>query len=219
LTLLEKATKETIAKVVRSAVRLQERRRGGVSRRNDLDMLGQRFAAIDSLDEAHRLAAYVFGLFRTRHLQGEDNRETERADASTWEEPPNVRLIRTRSRKRLSRSSLEPMRTHAAKREAYREQVQAQLAEERLFIEKMLNYARVSIEELPPLKGKERLRLLQWIGRCTAIASRAFVTAEGYRVVVKLPSDTKEAVLRCEDGHLVMPNYTIEVTKGGAAHG
>jgi uncharacterized protein (TIGR02677 family) len=219
LTLLEKATKETIAKVVRSAVRLQERRRGGVSRRNDLNMLGQRFASMDNLDEAHRLAAYVFGLFRTRHLQGEDLRETERADASTWEEPPNVRLIRTRSRKRIAHSSSEPMRTHTAKREAYREQVQAQLAEERLFVEKMLNYASVSIEELAPLRGKERLRLLQWIGRCTASTSRAFVTAEGYRISVRLPSSSEEAVLRCDDGDLVMPNYTIEVTKGGVVHG
>lgn len=49
LTLLEKATKETIAKVVRSAVRLQERRRGGVSRRGDLEMLARRFAQLDQL--------------------------------------------------------------------------------------------------------------------------------------------------------------------------
>jgi uncharacterized protein (TIGR02677 family) len=216
LTLLEKATKETIAKVVRSAVRLQERRRGGVSRRGDLDMLGQRFANLDHLDDAHKLAAYAFGMFATRHLQGEDVRHTERGDASTWEEPPNVRLIRTRSRKRTVRSSSEPMRTHTAKREAHREKVEAQLADERYFVEKMLGYGRVSIEELAPLRGRERLRLLQWIGRCTALVSRAFVTADGHRVSVLLPDDHKEAVLHCEDGDLVMPNYIIEVLKGGA---
>jgi uncharacterized protein (TIGR02677 family) len=219
LTLLEKATKETIAKVVRSAVRLQERRRGGVSRRNDLERLGRKFAGMDNLDEAHKLAAYVFGLFATRHLQGEDHRETERADASTWEEPPNIRLIRTRSRKRSARSSSEPMRTHAAKREAYREQVEALLAEERHFVEKMLGYGMIKIEELAPLRTKERLRLLQWIGRCTGTASRSFITADGHTIAVKLPEFNDEAVLRCNDGDLVMPNYTIAVTRGGDGHG
>ncbi len=219
LTLLEKATKEAIAKVVRSAVRLQERRRGGVSRRNDLESLGRRFAELDSLDEAHRLAAYVFGLFPSRHLQGQDARETERADASTWEEPPNVRLIRTRSRKRSARTASEPMRTHAAKREAYRELVEAQLAEERAFIEMMQGYGEVAVAELPVLKSKERMRLLQWIGRCTATGSRSFVTADGHRIAVKLPEHEEEAVLRSQDGELAMLNYTIEVTGGGAADG
>jgi len=217
LTLLEKATKETIAKVVRSAVRLQERRRGGVSRRGDLDMLGQRFANLDHLDDAHKLAAYVFGIFATRHLQGEDVRQSERGDASTWEGSPNVRLIRTRSRKRTVRSSSEPMRTHTAKREVHRERVEAELADERYFVEKMLGFGRIHIADISSLRGKERLSLLQWIGRCTALATRTFVMAEGHRVSVYLPADrNEEAVLHCEDGDLVMPNYTIEVLRGGA---
>ncbi|WP_274365613.1 TIGR02677 family protein [Paenibacillus thermotolerans] len=219
LTLLEKATKEAIAKVVRSAVRLQERRRGGVSRRNDLEAVAERFAAIESLEEAHCYAAYVFGLFPTRHLQGEDVRDTERSDASTWTEPPNVRLIRTRSRKRTARSVSEPMRSYAAKREAYRAQVEAQLAEERAFVEKMKSYGEVPVSELPVLKRKERMQLLQWIGRCTASSSRSFVTADGQRISMKIPNARDEAVLRSEDGDLHMRNYRIEVSEGGVVRG
>jgi len=219
LTLLEKATKEAIAKVVRSAVRLQERRRGGASRRNELDQLGRRFAQLDSLGEAHRLAAYAFGLFPSRHLQGEDKRDTERADASTWDEPPMVRLIRTRSRKRALRGKSEPMRTNKSKREAFRAEVEAQLAEEKAFVEMMRGLGEVTVEELPVLGSRERMRLLQWIGRCTASASRSFVTADGYRVSIRIPQQEEEAVLRSHDGELRMLNYGIEVKSGGAAHG
>lgn len=219
LTLLERATKEAIAKVVRSAVRLQERRRGGVSRRNDLETIGRKFAQMDDIDEAHKLAAYVFGLFPSRHLQGQDERSTERTDASTWDEPPNVRLIRTRSRKRSSRTALEPMRTHAAKREAYREQLLLQLAEERVFVEKMQGMGKVRIADMPQLKTKERMQLLQWIGRCTASSSRSFVTADGYRIALMIPSDEEEVMLRSEDGDLILLNYLIEVAGGEAAHG
>ncbi|WP_223829883.1 TIGR02677 family protein [Paenibacillus arenilitoris] len=221
LTLLERATKEAIAKVVRSAVRLQERRRGGMSRRNDLESLGRKFAQLDSLEEAHKLAAYVFGLFPSRHLQGLDERGTERTDASTWDEMPNVRLIRTRSRKRSNRSSAEPMRNYAAKRESYREQLLQQLEEERAFVEQMRELGKVRISDMPLLKSKERMRLLQWIGRCTATASKAFITADGYRISLVIPGDEAEedAILRSEDGNLMMRNYTIEVAGGEAAHG
>ncbi len=220
LTLLERATKEAIAKVVRSAVRLQERRRGGVSRRSDLEELGRRFAQLDRVEDAHRLAAYVFGLFPSRHLQGGDERSTERADASSWQETPNVRLIRTRSRKRTSRTASEPMRSHAAKRESYREQLLEQLEEERVFVERMRNFGKVRIGELPRLRAKERMRLLQWIGRCTAAASRSFVTADGYRISLAIPDvEEADAVLLCEDGDLRMQNYTIEVAGGESAHG
>ncbi|MBB6672190.1 TIGR02677 family protein [Cohnella nanjingensis] len=219
LTLLEKAAKETIAKVVRSAVRLQERRRGGASRRLDLETVARRFAELDSLEEAHRLGAYVFGLFPSRHLQGEDRRETERSDASTWDEPPNIRLIRSRSRRRAVRGASEPMRNQSAKREAYREQVQEMLAEEQAFVDRMLAYGSVSISELAPMNGKERMRLLQWIGRCTAAASRTFVTADGCIVAVRSPAAGETGVLRCNDGELVMPDYRIEVTRGVLAGG
>jgi hypothetical protein len=111
------------------------------------------------------------------------------------------------------------MRTHKAKREAYREQVEALLAEERYFVEKMLGYGTIRIDELAPLKTKERLRLLQWIGRCTGTASRSFVTADGHSIAVKLPEFNDQAVLCCNDGDLVMPNYTIAVKRGGAGHG
>ncbi|MFC4808833.1 TIGR02677 family protein [Paenibacillus sp. GCM10023250] len=220
LTLLERATKEAIAKVVRSAVRLQERRRGGVSRRNDLETLGRRFAGLTDMEEAHKLAAYVFGLFPSRHLQGIDDRSTERTDASTWEEPPNVRLIRTRSRKRSTRSSSEPMRSHTASREAFREQLLIQLEEERAFVDKMKRLGKVEIAELPRLRTQERMRLLQWIGRCTAAASRSFVTADGNRISLIIPGeDEEDAVLHSDDGQLIMPNYRIEVAGGEAASG
>ena|GEM_PF-4964510 len=56
LVLLERATKEAIAQVDRSAVWLQERRRRGVSRESDLETIGRRFAQLGDLEEAHKLA-------------------------------------------------------------------------------------------------------------------------------------------------------------------
>lgn len=215
LTLLERATKDAIAKVVRSALRLQERRRGGVSRRNDLEILGIKFAQLDDIQEAHQLAGLVFGLFSTRHYQGHDERHTERFDASTWNEPPNVKLVRTRSRKRSIRTTSEPMRSHNEKRAAYREHLQAQLEAERAFMIKLKAIGKTDIAHLSVLNYKERMQLLQWIGRCTASASRSFKTADGYTISLIIPKDDKNiAVLKSDDGDLTMLNYGLEVTGG-----
>ncbi|MCC3377588.1 TIGR02677 family protein [Cohnella sp. REN36] len=216
LVLLERATKETIAKVVRSAIRLQERRRSGLSRRKDLETLGGWFAQLDDIRDAHRLAAYAFGLFPSRHLQGEDERETDRADRSMWQEPQNLRAIRSRSRRRVEKTGIEPVRRSDEKRQAYREQVARQLEEEAVFLEQLAGQGEIRIGELGVLTAKKRLQLLQWIGRCTASASRSFIAADGTEVRLEQPrKEEPEALLLCEDGELALPNYRLAFIREG----
>lgn len=214
LTLLERATKDAIAKVVRSALRLQERRRGGVSRRNDLEFLGMKFSQLNDIEEAHQLAGLAFGLFSTRHYQGHDERHTERNDASSWIEPPNIRLIRTRSRKRSMRSSSEPMRSFSEKRAEHRKYLENQIKAERAFMNKLKAMGKIDIAQLPLLTAKERMQLLQWIGRCTSNANRSFNTADGYFISLTIPEADDVAILRSEDGNLTMLNYELEVRGG-----
>jgi len=209
LVLLERATKETIAKVVRCAVRLQERKRAGISRKKELEHLAQWFDGLPSLNDAHCLAAYAFGLFPSRHLQGEDERTTDLADISMWNEVPKIRSVRSRSRKRLSRSETEPVRQTENRKQAARAVIERQLQEEREFVHRMAEKKQVRISELGIIDAKTRLRLLQWIGRCMGNASRSFVTAEGIKVRLHLAQSGEITTLVCEDGKLDMPDYTL----------
>ena len=84
--LLEQASKDAIKKIVRSTLRIQEKQRSIVSRRQDLDFRGKWFYHLEDVKEAHKLAAYAFGIFPTRHLQGEDNRSSDSQDISMWDE-------------------------------------------------------------------------------------------------------------------------------------
>lgn len=213
LTLLERATKDAIARIVRSAIRIQERKRSGMSRKRELEHLAKWFAQTESLDEAHRLAAFTFGLFPARHLQGEDLRDSDRADMSSWDERPMVRLLRSRSRKRGSRSQSDPVRDNEARKQREREAFRLRQAEEWRMVERMLQRGRVSISEMGTVTAKERLRLLQWIGRCkTAGRSHAFVTPEGVRIHMLNPFTKERTVLHAEDGSLEMADYELEFT-------
>lgn len=217
LTLLERATKDAIARIVRSVIRMQERKRSGTNRRKELEYLGQWFARLDKLDDAHRLAGLTFGLFRTRHLQGEDLRESDRADQSMWDESPTVRTLRSRSRKRTGRQETEPIPENEARKRRERELFLKRQAEEWEAVRALVERGMLRISELGTVTAKTRLRLLQWIGRCSAAPKHTFVTPEGVRISLVNANTKQRAVLVSEDGEMHMPDYELAFALTDAA--
>lgn len=207
LTLLERATKDTIARIVRSVIRLQERKRSGISRRKELEHLAGWFARMESLEDAHKLAGLVFGLFRTRHLQGEDLRHSDRADQSMWEEAPTVRTLRSRSRKRIGRQETEPVPEHAERKQREREAYRRRQAEEWAAMQELVQRGRLVVSELGVVPSSVRMRLLHWIGRCNAAPRHSFMTPEGVIITMTNPRTERRTVLRSEDGELHLPDY------------
>ncbi|WP_435923411.1 TIGR02677 family protein [Paenibacillus sp. DYY-L-2] len=218
LTLLERATKDAIARIVRSAIRIQERKRSGLSRKKELEHLAGWFASLETVEEAHQLSAFAFGLFPTRHLQGEDLRDSDRADLSTWDERPMVRMLRSRSRKRSERQQADSVPDNERRKQREREAFKLRQAEEWLMIAALVERGAVHISEFGPVTAKERMRLLQWIGRCmNAGNSHAFVTPEGVRIQMSNPKTTERTILFAEDGELEMANYKLHFTLTEAA--
>lgn len=210
LTLLERATKDAIARIVRSAIRIQERKRSGLSRKKELEHLARWFAGLHAMEDAHRLAGFAFGLFPTRHLQGEDLRDSDRADMSMWEERPTVRTLRSRSRKRGERQESGPVRDNEQRKRREREAFLLRQAEEWKAVEALLAKGKVRISELGKVPSQTRLRLLHWIGRCmTAGANHSFVTPEGVRIRMTNPRTEERTVLVSEDGELHMADYEL----------
>ncbi len=209
LTMLERTTKDTIARIVRCVIRIQERKRSGLSRKKELEYLAKWFYELASKEKAHCLAAYAFGLFPTRHLQGEDLRESDRTDMSMWEEIPEPRKIRSRSRKRTERQDTEPaQRRQTDKIKEAREAYLKQQEEERALLSNMLRRGCFHLSELEaPVTVQLRKQLLHWIGRCIAAEKRAIRTSEGIQIRLLNPATDKRTVLVCEDGDLYMPDY------------
>ncbi|WP_413407613.1 TIGR02677 family protein [Paenibacillus amylolyticus] len=208
--LLERATKEAIVKVVRSAVRIQERKRSIVSRKKDLDYLGKCFYRISDLDNAHKLSANVFGLFSARHLQGEDLRESDSKELSMWKEAPIPRKIRSRSRKRSERQGILAAINNSKLKEQFREAYVIRQKHELEFLIRMVNSEEISISEFEPVKESTRLQMLGWISRCNASSTYSFQNSEGIRIELGQPPDNKRALLQCEDGTLELLDYRLK---------
>ncbi|BCV20596.1 TIGR02677 family protein [Moorella sp. Hama-1] len=209
---LEQATKDTIARLVRNALQIQEKRRSGVSRRRELDYLGRWFFSLDTIEEAHCLAAYAFGLYRTRHFQGSDTGETDNPDVSMWEVGPNRQHLRSRSRRRLHEGGPEPVISRRAKQEAMRAGYLEEQRREQEMLLAFLRQGAVTISRLGEVTPALRQQLLYWISRCQASRSRSILTPEGIRIALHLPRHGQRALLRAEDGTLDMPDYTLLFT-------
>ncbi|MBD8500439.1 TIGR02677 family protein [Paenibacillus arenosi] len=210
LVLLEVASKEAVVRMVRSAIRIQERKRSTTSRRKELDYLGQWFYRSEDTNSAHNLAAYAFGLFPTRHLQGHDNRESDSSEMSMWHEPPNVITLRSRSRKKNERLDTESVIDKSAKKAELRQKYIQRHKQELCFVIQMVEKRVIRMSEFDIVSVSERLQILQWIGLCTAAAKSFFYTPEGIRIQLKQPSNKERTALRCEDGELELLNYEFQ---------
>lgn len=212
--LLERATKDAIMKVVRSAVRIQEKKRSSLSRKKELDFLGKWFYQTPDLATAHKLSAYVFGLFPTRHLQGEDSRESDSKEMSMWQESLISRTIRSRSRKRNERQETEAAIDNSLLKQRLKESFLAKQKQELEFLVRMVDMGEVTIAGIETIGEVTRLQLLGWISRCNASSNYSFQTSEGIRIELKHPANKERAILYCEDGTLELLNYSFnfEVT-------
>jgi len=220
LTLLERATKDAIARIVRSAIRIQERKRSGLSRKKELEHLARWFAGMEDVDDAHRLGGYAFGLFPTRHLQGEDLRDSDSADMSMWVERPTAKMLRSRSRKRGERGEPDPVRDNAERKRREKEAFLARQVEEWKAIEALVARGTVRMSELGTVTSATRMRLLGWIGRCiTAGGGHAFTTPEGVRIRMTNPRTRERTVLVSEDGELHLADYELTFALTEAARG
>lgn len=210
---LEQTTKDTIARIVRNALRIQEKHRLGVSRRRELDYLGKWFFSLEELGDAHRLAAHTFALYRCRHFQGIDEKNTDNTEVSMWQAGPNIRELHSRSRKRLRDTGTAAIREQRERKQKAKKAFLLARQEEMAMLEQYLSRKEIRIDKLGQLSARERHYLLYWIGRCLANKSRQILTPEGIAVGLTIPDNRERATLKCDDGELEMPNYIMKFSK------
>ena len=210
---LEQATKDTISKVVRAVLRIQEKRRLGTSRKRELDYLGQWFFSIDDLEEAKELAAYTFGLYKTRHFQGVDEPANDHGHSGMWEEAPMIRHLRSRSRKQVKKQQNDPIRQTKHKQMKTREIVLKKQKEEEKIIGQLLKHETFAISDLGTVSKTMRDLLLYWIGRCSGHPSRKMDTPDGVRIELFIPEGEKRTTLQSEDGELELPDFSFKIVR------
>ncbi|WAH36351.1 TIGR02677 family protein [Alicyclobacillus dauci] len=208
---LERATKDTIGRMVRYAIAIQEKQRLGISRRRELDYLGQWFLGLESVEEAHKLGAAVYGLMKPRHFQGEPPRSSDSTDLSMWDEEPITRALSSRSRVRRRAGTTEPVKVRDGEQAEAKQVLLAQLEREAAVVRWFLELGAFHLSDLDVLTVEQRRVLLSWISRCLVSKSKQIRTADGYHIELSLPQSDDRTELSFSDGQLDMPNFHLSV--------
>jgi hypothetical protein len=109
------------------------------------------------------------------------------------------------------------VRENAERKRREREAFLKRQAEEWEAIRGLVERGRLRISELGAVPTATRLRLLQWIGRCSSAPKHTFVTPEGVRISMTNALTEERAVLVSEDGELHLPDYELEFALTDAA--
>ena len=208
---LERATKDTIGRMVRYAIAIQEKQRLGISRRRELDYLGQWFLRLESTEEAHKLGVAVYGLMKPRHFQGEPQRSSDSTDLSMWDEAPTLRELSSRSRVRRKAGATEAVRLRDGEQAEAKQVLLAQMEREAAVVKGFVDLGDFDLADLDVLSSEQRRVLLTWISRCLVNKAKRFRTADGYHIEMRLPESDERAKLMFSDGQLDMPNFHFSV--------
>lgn len=208
---LERTTKDTIGRMVRYAISIQEKQRLGISRRRELDYLGQWFLRLDSVKDAHKLGTAAYGLMKPRHFQGEPPRSSDSTDLSMWDEAPTLRELNSRSRIRRKAGATEPIKSREGEQAEAKRVLFAQMEREAAVVRGFVELGDFHLSDLDVLSVDERRVLLSWISRSLVNKAKRFRTADGYSIEMRLPESDERADLAFSDGHLDMPNFHFSV--------
>ena len=215
---LEQMAKDTIFKLVRSAVRIQEQGRHGISRRQELEIIGNWFFSLDDLKDAHRLAAYAFGLYETRHYHGGHDDGAYLADTSLWATTPQARELPPRGHQHKQRAHApQPVVKRQNKTTSVEEYLRKKQQEDRL-LQRFLQRGVLHMDELVEVSPLERQQILVWISRCMASKYKQFQTPDGITVALAGNVNPVERVTwHSEDGRLEIPNFKLFFRKDETA--
>ena len=204
-----KITNDVIRSIIQNAALIVQMQNWGISRKDDYQKFLQMFLKCESLEDAHRLSAHVFGVQKIQHFKMNYPREEDRINSSIYEEDPaefqikpHTRTYREKKDRRgFSDKSLEKL----MQREAYLKSVKKQ--EETVM--RYIKNKRITFSEIEePVSEMTKNMFLQWIAMANMNSQKSGQTEFGQEY--RLLQEKGTCVLQCEDGDLTMPAYILE---------
>jgi len=205
-----KITNDIIRSIIQNAALIVQLQNWGISRKDDYQKFLEMFLKCESMEDAHRLSAHVFGIQKIQHFKTNCSREEDRINNSVYEEEPIEFYVKPHSRtyreKKDKRGFYDKSLEKMMQREAYLQSVKKQ-KEIAMHYVKNNRIVFSEIEEI--ISEMTKNMFLQWITMANMNSQKSGQTEFGqeYRLI----QEGGTCVLKCEDGDLTMPAYIMEL--------
>lgn len=206
-------TNDIIRSMIQNAALIVQMQSWGVSRKEDYRHMVQMFLDCESMEDAHKLSAHLFGIQQIRHFKIRDERETDSINQSVYAEPASGLLLKPHTRSYRERKDKTGFADRSFEKLSQRMQYLKQIEQERTQMMRYIKDGKLEvgkIEEIVPTAV--RMTLLQWISQANLTPSKKGRTEYGQAFTLKKGKGS--CVLKCEDGDLRLPDYVLEFAEG-----
>ncbi len=203
-------TNEIIRKITRFAAQIAEKRNNNVNRKEEYRKIGELFMNAQSIEEAHKLSALVFGTLGTMHVHIDEIRETESISSSIFDETPTCVATKPRIRAYREKTIKNPIQDKTKLKEQKKQEILAKRIEEEKSIKKFISKGEIDFKTLPKLTQKDRNLLLKWLTKGRNSKETWSKTEGGALFKVTEGTKGEKITVVSEDGIFTMPHYKIQ---------
>ena len=201
-------TNEIIRKITRYALQIGELHNQGANRKEEYRRIAEIFAKCNTMDEAHRLSALVFGADTCMHLKNIAPRDTDSIHSGVYQEASAFLALEPRTKVARKKHERKPATDYALDRRIQRLEYEAQREAEQKKIKELSKNGEIIFSQLPLLDKATRKALLGWVSKALAASDRRAKTDQGQHYHIEKEREG-DCILHCEDGNLVMPCFKI----------
>ena len=210
---LIESTNEIIRKMTRFAAQIADKRNNNVNRKEEYRRIAELFTQCETVEEAHQLAAMVFGSVGTMHIKCSEERETDSNNSSIFDERPDRVVTKPRVRTYREKLIKNPITDKTRLKDEKRQEVLRRRKEEEQSIERFIEQGAIDFAKLPQLSSQDRKVLLKWLTKGKNGMKNQVKTEGGWAYKVEQVGE-EMITLVCEDGQFTMPHYRICFKEG-----
>ncbi len=203
------ATNKIIQRMTRFANQISEQSGSSANRKEEYAKVAAMFMKTKDMEEAHRLAANIFGVEKTIHLKGRFERATDSMNTCVYDENPEEMIVTPRVRNYRERTSRSVMVDWTAEKQSALQQIITEEKERNEMMENLIRDGMIDLGKIPVIKPEMREILLNWISRGLEDSDRMAKTEDGRRFQIDISHADERCKLVCDDGIMDMPHFRI----------
>ena len=201
-------TNDIIRSMIQNAALIVQLQNWGVSRKEDYRNMVRMFLNCATMEDAHKLSAHLFGIQQIEHFKIRDERETDSINQSVYEEAPSQVYLKPHTRTYREKKDRTGFPDKSLEKLSQRMQYLKRIEHERVEMMGYIKDGKLEVDKITEVVPESvRQTLLQWISQAALSPSGRGRTEYGQEFVLKRGKG--DCVLKCEDGDLRLPAYTL----------
>lgn len=201
-------TLEIIRKITRYAQQIGELHNQGANRKEEYRHIATLFEQCDTLQEAHKMSAMVFGADTCFHFKNLSNRDTDSIDSGIYDEAPTFYELEPRTRIARVKSNRKPAADYQLEKLMQAQEIVAKQEKDQALLKSYIKDGSIDFATITYLDAYSRKILLNWLSKGLATSNHRSRTEWGSNYTID-DSNKQICKINCEDGTFYMPAFRI----------